>query len=339
MESTDVITNDDAAAVAPANTEEEENAGAMITAPTSPSSTTTADNNAAAEGVPDEAVVSLADAVSHALDQPQATTAEPVYVPPPAPLPAGWILKESRSQPNYYYYYHQDTGISTWHNPAIEQPQQPSETSTADLLAGLSKVMESVAAQDAAGAAAANNDNIADSNNSKKRSSTDDNQTKSLEPALKKPKSSLKASSHTSNTATSSSPHHSSRSSSSKHHKKKPKQVRIFHILKKHKGSRRPSSWRQKTITISKEEAIAELEGLLELLKEENPGADQRATFEELARTESDCTSAKRGGDLGYFGKGKMQAKFEEASFAMEIGELSGIVETSSGVHVLLRIG
>ena len=114
--------------------------------------------------------------------------------------------------------------------------------------------------------------------------------------------------------------------------------MRILHILKKHKGSRRPSSWRQPKITATKEESTEELEGLIEILKEES-GEDQRATFEELARTESDCSSAKRGGDLGFFGPKKMQPAFEEASFALEIGEMSGIVETSSGVHVLLRIG
>jgi NIMA-interacting peptidyl-prolyl cis-trans isomerase 1 len=118
----------------------------------------------------------------------------------------------------------------------------------------------------------------------------------------------------------------------------KPKQVRILHILKKHKDSRRPSSWRQPNITISKEEAREELKELQTVLQEES-GDNLRATFEELARTESDCSSAKRGGDLGFFGPKKMQPAFEEASFALEIGELSGLVETSSGVHILLRIG
>jgi len=58
-----------------------------------------------------------------------------------------------------------------------------------------------------------------------------------------------------------------------------------------------------------------------------------------MAKTESDCTSAKRGGDLGLFGRKKMQPNFEKASFALGVGEMSGIVETSSGVHILLRLG
>ncbi|KAG7336648.1 parvulin-like peptidyl-prolyl isomerase [Nitzschia inconspicua] len=120
-----------------------------------------------------------------------------------------------------------------------------------------------------------------------------------------------------------------------------PAEVRVLHILKKHEGSRRPSSWRNPKITATKEEAHEELQGLLEILQEEaNNPKELRATFEELARTESDCSSAKRGGDLGFFGRKKMQPAFEEASFALKKGEMTKtIVDTSSGSHIILRIG
>jgi NIMA-interacting peptidyl-prolyl cis-trans isomerase 1 len=137
-----------------------------------------------------------------------------------------------------------------------------------------------------------------------------------------------------------------SSSSSNKRQKKStssssgPKEVRVLHILKKHKDSRRPSSWRQKTITSTVDEAKKELQDLLDVLNESKDNPEElRATFNELARTESDCSSAKRGGDLGFFGRRKMQPAFEEASFGLDIGELSNIIETSSGVHVILRIG
>lgn len=125
-----------------------------------------------------------------------------------------------------------------------------------------------------------------------------------------------------------------------KKHGDTPEKVRVLHILKKHKDSRRPASWRQAKITISKEEAIAELKEIISILEESKGDAKElRATFEELAKTESDCTSAKRGGDVGYFGRKKMQPNFEKVSFSLGIGEMSGIVETSSGVHVILRLG
>lgn len=123
-----------------------------------------------------------------------------------------------------------------------------------------------------------------------------------------------------------------------------PQQVRVLHILKKHKDSRRPTSWRgSEPITRTVADAHDDLQGLLEILGEIDPVADAtelRATFEELARTESDCSSAKRGGDLGYFGRRKMQPAFEAASFALAKGEMTHtVVDTSSGSHIILRIG
>lgn len=48
--------------------------------------------------------------------------------------------------------------------------------------------------------------------------------------------------------------------------------------------------------------------------------------------------SAKRGGDLGVFTRGKMTPPFEKASFVLKVGELSELVESDSGIHVILRI-
>ena len=61
------------------------------------------------------------------------------------------------------------------------------------------------------------------------------------------------------------------------------------------------------------------------------------STFEELASQYSDCSSAKRGGDLGPFGRGQMQKPFEDAGFSLKVGELSEPVWTDSGVHIILR--
>jgi len=60
--------------------------------------------------------------------------------------------------------------------------------------------------------------------------------------------------------------------------------------------------------------------------------------FATIASTESDCSSAKNGGDLGLFGRGQMQKAFEDASFACAVGSLSNLVDSDSGIHVILRL-
>jgi NIMA-interacting peptidyl-prolyl cis-trans isomerase 1 len=62
-----------------------------------------------------------------------------------------------------------------------------------------------------------------------------------------------------------------------------------------------------------------------------------KASFAELAQQYSDCSSAKKGGDLGPFGRGAMQRPFEQAAFALKVGELSEPVVSDSGVHIILR--
>jgi peptidyl-prolyl cis-trans isomerase NIMA-interacting 1 len=106
------------------------------------------------------------------------------------------------------------------------------------------------------------------------------------------------------------------------------------HLLVKHSGSRRPSSWKEKTITRSKDDAIRLLRGYQD---EINSAPDKAAKFAQLASVHSDCSSHSAGGDLGEFTAGKMQKAFEDATFALEVGEMSGIVESDSGVHLILR--
>ena len=63
----------------------------------------------------------------------------------------------------------------------------------------------------------------------------------------------------------------------------------------------------------------------------------KEASLADLAEKYSDCSSAKRGGDLGFFTRGAMQKPFEDAAFELDVGQLSDIVETDSGVHIIHR--
>jgi len=102
-----------------------------------------------------------------------------------------------------------------------------------------------------------------------------------------------------------------------------PEQVRASHILIKP-----DTSDPNVEPALAKAAAKAKAE---ELLKQIKDGDD----FAELALANSGCPSSARGGDLGFFSRGRMVPAFEEAAFALEVGQVSDIVETQFGYHII----
>ena len=96
-------------------------------------------------------------------------------------------------------------------------------------------------------------------------------------------------------------------------------QIKASHILIKYKKS----DGEQK-----KKEA---LEKIHKIQKELDKGKD----FGELAKKYSEGPSSKKEGDLGYFGKGQMVPAFEKAAFALKKGEVSDVVESPFGFHLI----
>ena len=82
---------------------------------------------------------------------------------------------------------------------------------------------------------------------------------------------------------------------------------------------------------VEESERAALQEELEEIRQEIEDGAD----FGEMAREHSQGPSAPNGGDLGTFGRGQMVPEFEQAAFELEVGELSQVIETQFGYHIL----
>ncbi|MBA7650191.1 Chaperone SurA [subsurface metagenome] len=112
-----------------------------------------------------------------------------------------------------------------------------------------------------------------------------------------------------------------------------PEQVRASHILIKPAPT---AALRQQGVGAdpnadpneAKAKARAKTEDLLKRIK---GGAD----FAELARANSGCPSSKQGGDLNFFSSGQMVPAFEKAAFELKVGQVSDIVETRFGYHII----
>lgn len=87
--------------------------------------------------------------------------------------------------------------------------------------------------------------------------------------------------------------------------------------------------WRARHILV-KDRALAE-----RLLKDVKRGG----RFEAIAQEHSTCPSKSKGGDLGWFGPGKMVKEFEAALARMRVGGVSKVVKTQFGFHIIKKTG
>ncbi|MGR3219032.1 MAG: peptidylprolyl isomerase [Candidatus Anammoxibacter sp.] len=101
---------------------------------------------------------------------------------------------------------------------------------------------------------------------------------------------------------------------------KEPEQVKARHILFKIDASDSQSK---------KDE---QLEKAVNVLKEVKKG---ETDFSELAKKYSEGPSGPNGGDLGFFARGRMVPEFEKVAFALKPNEISGVVKTQFGYHIL----
>jgi len=103
--------------------------------------------------------------------------------------------------------------------------------------------------------------------------------------------------------------------------------ARVRHILIQWQGARGANE----KVKRSKEEAFSLAQKLYDEVVMKN------ADLGELAKQHSDCPSAPDGGELGRFTRGELMPEFEKAMFALEAGQVSNVVETPFGYHVILR--
>jgi parvulin-like peptidyl-prolyl isomerase len=98
-----------------------------------------------------------------------------------------------------------------------------------------------------------------------------------------------------------------------------PEQVRVRHIL---------LTWKPLG---TRDDRAALREQMTAILEQARSGSD----FAELARIHSEDSTAQDGGDTDFFHRGQMVPAFEEAAFSLQPGEVSDIVETPFGLHIL----
>merc|ERR1711974_35044 len=96
---------------------------------------------------------------------------------------------------------------------------------------------------------------------------------------------------------------------------------------------------RARHILCEKHGKISEVYSTLKSKYLDNGDKVPAGEFGKLAEQYSECTSKKRGGDLGWFPRGKMVKEFQDVAFNTAVGDVSGIFKTVNGYHILMVEG
>ncbi|EDQ91543.1 uncharacterized protein MONBRDRAFT_15064, partial [Monosiga brevicollis MX1] len=108
------------------------------------------------------------------------------------------------------------------------------------------------------------------------------------------------------------------------------------HILVKHEESRRCSSWKDEEGKNIRARSKVQATEMLTKFREQIVSGEKK--FEEIAAVESDCGSAAQGGDIGTFTAEEIQKPFFDAVAGLEVNEISQVVHTDSGSHIIQRL-
>lgn len=105
-----------------------------------------------------------------------------------------------------------------------------------------------------------------------------------------------------------------------------PQRIRASHILIAYRGARAagPKIKRSKAAAYQRAKMVLRL-------------ARKGGNFAELAKMYSDGPSARRGGDLGMFTRSQMVKPFSDAAFSLKPGQISNVVATPFGYHIIKR--
>ncbi len=112
-------------------------------------------------------------------------------------------------------------------------------------------------------------------------------------------------------------------------------EMREFYQTHRDSIAAKPVSWDLKLIMREVKPSAESRQMLLEEAQQIRARAAKGEDFATLAEAYSDCPSSAQGGDLGFFKRGMMVKPFEDAAFALDINEISQIVESDFGFHII----